>query len=195
MPMSLSPAVKASVARALRNHQYERTPGGIEIPKQGMRIGGVLSHRVDDGPWIAGDNTMTLQFLDALLSAYLDAQAVPAGLYVALFTNNVAPTSALTAATFPGTQGEYTGYTQTLRPQWVPNGPSSGQMVSNSVAPAQFTVGSTATAVAGAAILTSSTKGATNGVLVAAALFGANNTYNPGSTISVQYSLSASPAP
>lgn len=183
-----------SLRRALRNSHYERTPQGLLVERQSMCIGGVMSWRADDGPWQMANNSLSLEFLDALLSAYFDAQAVPSGFYVAPFTNNVAPSSALKAANFTSVQGEYQGYTQGTRVAWTPNGPSSGQTVSNSNAPAQFTIGATPATLYGAGILTVPTKGATTGVLVAAALFGTANTLSPGSTLSVQYSLSASPA-
>lgn len=183
-----------SVRRALRNHHYERTPQGLMIERQLMRVGGVMTFRENDGPWQVADNTMTYQFFDALLSAFFTGAGVPTGFYVAPFTNNVAPAPSLTAANFATLQGEYTGYTQGARPTWTPNGPSVSQTVSNSAAPAQFTVGTAAATIYGAGILTAPGLGATTGVLVAAAQFGTANTLSPGSTLSVQYSLSASPA-
>jgi hypothetical protein len=181
----------AEFARALRNFRYERTESGVFFPQSGVSAGGVFSHSVDGGPWTLDKNTVTLQVLDDILSAYFTASGVPSAFYVAPFTNNVAPTSSLTASTFASTQGEYTSYTQSARVQWVANGASSGQSVSNSVAPAAFTIGSSSATVAGAGLLTTSTKGATTGILVAAALFGTANTLSPGSTLSVQYTLSA----
>ncbi len=189
--MQMLPKFKSEFARALRNFQYERTDLGVVFPKQKLVIGGVFSASVDGGPMIVGNNTLALQCLDSMLSVYFDNQAAPVAFYVAPFTNNIAPTSALTAATFTATQGEYTGYTQAARTAWTPNGASSGQTVSNSASPALFTVGASAATVAGAGLLTASAKGATTGVLVAAALFATPNALNPGSSLSIQYSLAA----
>ena len=193
--MTIRERFKAEFARALRNFRYERTGAGIYFPAQKMSFGGVFSTSVDGGAWSPKwHNTVALENLDAMLSCYLNngSTPIPTGFFVAPFVNNVAPTSSLTAATFAATQGEWTGYTQSTRVQWTPNGPSSGQTMSNSTAPATFTVGATAATVYGAAVIaTASAKGATTGTLVGAALFGAANTLNPGSTLQVQYSLSA----
>lgn len=193
--MTIRERFKAEFLRALRNFRYERTDTGVLFPDQKMSFGGVFRTSVDGSAWSPEwHNTVALENLDAMLSCYFDngAAAIPTGFFVAPFTNNVAPTSALTAATFTATQGEWTGYTQATRVQWVPNGASSGQTVSNSVAPATFTVGATAATVYGAAVIaTVSAKSATTGTLVGAALFGAANTLNAGSTLQVQYSLSA----
>ena len=187
--------LKAEFARALRNFHYERTENGVWFPAQKAGFGGIFATSVDGAPWQHHKNTVALEGLDAQLSTYFNNGAPPTGFYLAPFTNNVAPTSALTAALFASTLGEYTGYTQATRAAWVPNGPSAAQTVSNSNAPGAFTVGAAAVNVTGAALLaTASAKGATTGVLVAAALFSTANSLNPGSTLKVQYSLAGTPA-
>lgn len=185
----------AEFARALRNFRYERTESGVWFPAQKAGFGGIFATSVDGAPWQHHKNTVALEGLDAQLSTYFNNGAPPVAFYLAPFTNNVAPTSALTAALFASTLGEYTGYTQATRVPWVPNGPSAAQTVSNSTAPGTFTVGAAAVNITGAGLLaTASTKGAITGVLVAAALFTTPNSLNPGSTLKVQYSLSGTPA-
>lgn len=185
---------KAEFARALRNFRFERTENGVWFPAQKAGFGGIFATSVDGAPWQHHKNTVALEGLDAQLSTYFNNGSPPVAFYLAPFTNNVAPTSALTAALFAGTQGEYTGYTQPTRAQWVSNGPSAAQTVSNSTAPGTFTIGAAAVNITGAALLaTASAKGAITGVLVAAALFSTPNSLNPGSTLKVQYSLSGTP--
>jgi len=185
---------KAEFARALRNFRYERTPNGILFPAQNAMAGGVFSTQEEGGPWVPHKNSVTLEYLDQILSDWFNSGSPPTGFYIAPFLNNIAPTSALKAADFANTQGEYTGYTQTTRVPWVSNGASSGQKVSNSNAPAEFTIGAQAATILGGGILTVPAKGATTGVLVAAALFGVGNSLNPGSTLKIKYELSLSPA-
>ena len=184
---------KAEFARALRNFRYDRTENGVWFPAQKAGFGGIFETSVDGSAWVPNKNTVTLQFLDQMLGDWFNSGSPPTGFYIAPFTNNTAPSSALTAATFAGTQGEYTGYTQATRVEWVSNGASAAQTVSNSNAPAEFTIGSAATTIRGAGLLTASAKGAGTGVLVAAALFDAGNTLNSASTLKIKYSLAGAP--
>jgi hypothetical protein len=186
---------KAEFARALRNFRFERTRNGLYFPAQKAAFGGFFSTCGPDGVWVDHKNTVTLEWLDALYDTYFNAAAAPTGLYIAAFTNNTAPVKELTAATFAATQGEYTGNTEATRVPWVSNGVSSAQTVSNSNAPAVITIGAANATLRGAALLTASAKGAAAGKLVAAALFNVANTYNPGSTVKVQYTISGTPAP
>jgi hypothetical protein len=138
---------------------------------------------------------MALEGLDAIYSTYFNNGSPPTALYIAPFTSNVTPSSSITAATFTAALGEYTGYTQTTRVQWTPDGNSVAQTVSNTASPAVFTIGASAVTITGAAVIASaSAKGATTGKVIAAALFGAANSLNPGSTLKIQYSLGATPA-
>jgi len=188
--------LKAEFARAMRNFRYERAPEGLYFTAQKALFGGVFSTSEDDGlTWAPSKNTVALEGLDAIFTCFFNNGSPPTAFYLAPFTNNTNPSSALTAATFAASQSEYTGYTQTTRVPWVQNGASSGQTVSNSNAPGVFTIGASAVTITGAGFIASaSAKGATTGVLIAAALFGAPNSLNPGSTLQVQYSLAGTPA-
>ncbi|MGC1549377.1 MAG: hypothetical protein WA777_12680 [Rhodanobacter sp.] len=193
--MQILPRFLAEFARAMRNFQYEKTINGLYFPKQKIVMGGIFGHSVDGSPMVSDHNTAALEGLDAILSCYFNNGAPPPGFYIAPFTNNVAPSSALTAATFAETQGEYTGYTQPTRVQWVPNGNSAAQTMSNSVAVATFTVGAAAVTITGAGMIANApAKSAVAGELTAAALFGIANSLNPGSTLQVQYNFAAMPA-
>lgn len=185
---------KAEFARALRNFRYDRTENGVWFPAQKAGFGGLFTLIRPDFDPVDGKNTVTLPWLDKLLDTYFNAASAPPGCYIAPFTNAVTPSSALTAANFASTQGEYTGYTQSTRVAWTSNGSSASQKVSNSNAPATFTIGTSATTLNGAGLLTSSAKGAVDGVLVAAARFDVGNTLSSGSTFKIQYSLAGTPS-
>lgn len=186
--------LKTELGRALRNFKYERTQSGLFFPASGVCVGGVFTARVDDGPANIANNTVTLECLDDMLTVYLGNGGQTNAFYIAPFINNVAPSSALTGATFAATQGEYVGYTAATRLAWTPDGPSVGQTMGNTAAPAMFVIGAAAATVSGAGLLTTSTKGATTGKLVAAALFATPNALNPASKLSIEYSLSATAA-
>jgi hypothetical protein len=187
--------LKNEFARAMRNFRYERTPEGLYFAAQKALFGGVFSARVGDGPWAQSCNTVALEGIDDLFSVFFHNGSSPTVFSLAPFTNNTNPSSALTAATFAGTQGEYVGYTQATRVAWTPNGPSVGQTVSNSAAPASFTIGASAVTITGAGFIAAApAKGATTGTLIAASLFSVPNSLNPGSTLQLQYSLSGTPA-
>lgn len=184
----------AEFRRALRNFRFERTPGGLLFPAQKISMGGVFHHCMDDGPWQADHNAYALESLDQMLSDWFNNGSVPTAFYIAPFTNNTTPSSSLKAADFANTLGEFTGYTESARQAWTPNGNSSAQTMSNSAAPAEFTGGASAATIRGAGLLTSAVKGGTGGVLVAAAAFAAANPLNPGGTLKIKYELVATPA-
>lgn len=191
---TFSSKVRQELLRALRSFKYERNEHGIFVSGANIQFGGVFGGAVNGGPMAYGHNAFAGEGLNAMLDAFLSQGTQPTGLYLAPFTNNVTPTSALTAANFAATQGEYAGYTEGARQQWVSNGPATNQVKSNSSAPAAFTVGASAATCYGAGLLTVSGKSATTGVLVAAGLFGVANTLNSGSTLTVEYNLTATAA-
>lgn len=186
----------AEFARAMRNFRYERTENGVLFPAQKAAFGGFFSTSVDGGTWENHKNIVALEGLDAQLSCFFNNGSPPTAFYLAPFSNNVAPSSALTAATFASVQGEYTGYVETTRQPWTCDGNSAGQTVGNSNAPAVFTIGASAANLTGGALITTaSAKGATTGKMIAAALFGSANSLSPGSTFRLKYSLGAIPKP
>lgn len=183
----------AEFARALRNFRYERTRSGLWFPAQKIALGGVFEHQIDNGPWLADHNAYALEGLDAMMSCWFNNGSVPTAFYIALFTNAVTPASSLKAADFTATLSEFTGYTESTRQAWTPNGNASAQTMSNSDDPAVFTGGSTAATIRGAGLLTSAIKGDTTGVLVAAARFAADNPLNPGGTLKIKYTVQGTP--
>lgn len=196
MMKDLSARVRAEFLRALRNFRYERTKSGIYFPRADAAFGGTFFHRIDGGDWCFDDNVAALEGLDLILSVVFagGVVAVPSTYSLAPFSNNTAPSSSLTAATFAATQGEYTGYTQTTRQTWTPNGVSSGQQVSNTNAIATFTIGAQSATLTGAGLIANATgKGATTGTLIGASLFSTPNVLSPGSTFQLSYAYGAQP--
>ena len=178
-------------ARALRNGHYERTDSGLYFRAAKVMVGGVISHSVDDGPWVLDNNTATLEGLDDILSVYLAGGAQHTAYYFAPYSNNVAPDQTITAANFVATMGEFTNYTAGSRQGWTP-GAVAGQSVDNTASTAQLVIGTGGGTVRGSALVTASAKSATTGKLpfIAAFTDGAA-VLNAGSKLNLEYTVSA----
>lgn len=194
--MKFSAAVRNEIRRALRNFKYEKSPSGIFIQGAGLLFGGCFgSKAVEPGAdprdyaWAFGPNAVGNEFINLVLDSMFNGGSPPANFYVAPFVNNLAPTSAITAATFAGTQGEYTGYSEGTRQVWTSNAASTAQLVSNSSAPATFTIAGSPATLEGAGLLTASAKGATTGTFGAGGLFGVANTINVGGKLLTTYQM------
>lgn len=187
--MAFNPVLKNELRRALRSFRYERTENGVFFPASRFLFGGVFTCRVDDGPLMVGHNAIALQFVDLMLNVTLGNASAPSAWYIAPFTGSTTPTTALTAATFTSTQTEYTAYTQAARQTWTSNGASTAESMTNTTAPASFTIGAGGATITGAGMLSASAKSATTGTLAAAGLFSAANTLGAGSTLTVDYTI------
>jgi hypothetical protein len=195
--MNFSAAVRNELGRALRGHKYDKTPSGIMFPAAGILFGGVFGRKdlppgahPEDMPWAFGPNAVGNEFINDVLNAKFNGVGGGTAWYFAPFADNLAPTSSLTAATFAGTQGEYTTqYTEGSRQTFTSNGTSTAQSVSNSASPAVITVGGSPITPYGAGILSVNTKGGTTGVFGAGGLFGSANALSSGSKLMMTYTL------
>ncbi|WP_333676744.1 hypothetical protein [Dyella sp.] len=192
--MHMIDRLKAELARAMRNFRYERTGSGIFFPAQRIAYGGIFFTSENGSAFVSNANTVAYEGLDDQLNCYFNNGSPPTLFSIAPFSNNVSPAASLTAATFASTQGEYTGYTQATRQQWISNGASSGQTVSSSNSPATFTIGASAATITGAGMIAgASAKGATTGKLIAAALFDSPQSLGANGQIQIYYQLQATP--
>lgn len=177
-------------ARALRNHRYERTPEGIYFPEQKALVTGVFRTRINGGPEQVDANVMLYAGLDDILKVYFKNSAQRTAFYVAPFSGNVEPAQTLTAATFPGTQTEFTNYDESARPSWASDAEAS-QAVANATTPALFTCSSGGGTVWGAGLTTVATKSNTGGLMVCCAKFAAARTLLEGDKLSIEYAIAA----
>lgn len=186
----LSPDIvrhRSEILRALRNGHFERTPNGLYFPRLGCQIkgAGFFESWVNNADHVVSDNLVVNTGLDLLLQSGF----VAGNQYIAPYSNNVAPTGSLTAATAPGTLGEFTNYTETTRQQWVKDSESS-QSLTNGTTKAVFTANTGGGTVWGAFMGTSSGKSATTGTLLAAAQFGSARVLSATDTLTLQYTIS-----
>lgn len=128
-------------------------------------------------------NLMPIEGLNHMLSATFKNASQQSAWYIALFENNYTPVDTLTAATFAATAGETTAYTPTARPQCVFGTVANGA-VDNSASLAQFTFTETKT-IYGGALLSSSVRGSTTGVLGSVVRFSSPKAVENGSMLEV----------
>lgn len=114
-------------------------------------------------------NLIPTEGLNHILSIVLKGGTQQASWFVALFEGNYTPVLGDTAANFAANATECTSYDSATRPAWTGGSVAAGA-VSNVDSKAAFVM-SAAKTVYGAALLSSSTKGGTTGVLLSNARF------------------------
>jgi hypothetical protein len=184
---------RAELGRALRNFHFEHTDDGrILLAQQGLFIGGAFTHTLNGADKRVDPNLYVNEGLMDVLAVYFTAATAPTGFSVATFINNVAPVATLTAATFTGTMGEFTNYTQSTRPAWTPGAPSA-QTIGNSASVANFTINTGGGSVWGAALIVgANAKSATSGKLAACTQFTAQRSgLLAGDTLAIEYDILA----
>lgn len=187
-------SIRAAAAAALVRGDFQQTEEGILFPREGILAGGEYFGRVNGAEWEKeGDNLITTEGLALLLNVSLGATAKPAGYYLALFSGSANPAANWTAASFAAVANEITsmseGYTAATRPVWTPGVATAGS-IDNMAAVASVTIATASSLnVTGAALLTSSTRGGTTGVLVSASKYAAVRTFQNGDTYEIGYRL------
>lgn len=179
------------LARAIDNHQYEVAENGLFFPRQQVMLGGSMRTGVNGADFRIDANIVPAQGIAKILKGGVGATSW----YVAPFVNNTSPQASLTAATFTGTMGEFTTYSEATRVAWtIPSDPVSGAY-SNSSSPSVFNIGAVDSGgqdIYGAAILSASAKSATSGDLLCCVLFSGARKLYQGDKLSVDYTLSGS---
>ena len=177
--------------RDLNNHKYDVSDEGILFPKSHVWIAGEYEDNYGKTP-----NLVPTEGLNHLLMVALRDTAKLNTFYLALFTGDYTPTAGITAATFTATANELTsnteGYAETVRQTWTSAAASAGS-IDSYASKADFTIATASSVVIrGAALLSSSAKGGTTGVLVSIARFAAARTEYNGNLYSLGYRVTAS---
>lgn len=159
----------------IANHNYDLTDEGILFPSAGAVAVGEYFFDTDGERPDTAKNLLTTQAFNYLLEAGLRSGATQPNWYLALFSGAYTPTAALTAADFSATANEITsaveGYAEATRRPWTSVAVSGG-LTDNTAARAAFTIATaTSLTIRGAALLSDSVKGGTNGVLMSIARF------------------------
>lgn len=174
---SLLTRFRGEIARAIRNHRYEVAPSGILMPSMGVFLGGalkVIDYRDDSEQLCAIDaNTLLTQGLVHALNVIFPPSGGYAQItqwYIAPYSGDYTPTADLTAATFPATATEFTGYTAATRQALAIASAATVASTGNTGSPAQIVMNATGGPfnIYGAAIVSASAKSAVTGVGFAA---------------------------
>ena len=186
--------LRKELAAAIHHENFDVTAEGIFFPRQGVMASGEYFDRINGGEWDRTPNLIVTEGLAHILSVALGATAKPAGYYLALFSGAAAPAANWTAASFAAAASEIVsmteGYTSPTRPAWTP-GVAATNSIDNMAAVATVTIATTGQInVTGAAMLTSSVRGGTTGVLVSATRYAAARTFQNGDTYDIGYRLS-----
>ena len=189
------PTLQQEAAREIRAERFDITPEGIYLPRIGARAAGEYFGRVNGGAWQKeGDNLIVTEGFAHLLNVTFDTStAKPAGYYLAIFSGNTAPAANWTAAAFAAVASEIVsmteGHTGATRPAWTPAKTTTGS-IDNMAAVASLTIATSSQLnVTGAALLTSSARGGTTGVLVSASLYAAPRTFQAGDIYELGYRI------
>ena len=181
------------LAKLVDKGDFEETDSGIIIG--GMRARGVY-HAYVDGVYVGSQtNKVPKEGLIYFLKTGLLGDAQNTSFYLALFSGAVNPQDNWTAANFASNASEIVdsseGYSNASRPQWVPDSTTLAEpVVGNLDNLASYDiVCSSSINISGAAVLTSSTKGGTSGVLISATRFENVHTVNDGSTFQLGYEI------
>ena len=185
--------------RALRNHKWEATDdGGILFPEQGAIAHGYFTISVNGGPEELSKNMLVTEGLNKMLGVHYNADTPISAWYLALFTGNVSVAANWTAANFAANATENTltteGYTNATRPAFTPYAAPSAGAISNMDGSGNgkvvFTFATASSVVVrGCALVSTSTRGGTTGVLNSASRLPADKTLSNGETLAVGYTI------
>lgn len=186
--------LKSVVASAIAAGTFASTADGAIFEHGGISVKGEYFDRVNGGEWERSWNLVVNEGLAHILNIALGSKAKSANYYLALFSGATAPTPTWTAASFASVASEIVsnteGYTNATRPVWTP-AEATGNSIDNMVTAASLTIATSSTlTVTGAALLTSSAKGATTGVLVSATKYATPRQFQNGDIYEVGYRLS-----
>ena len=173
--------------------KFKESPSGLLVPDHKIVAAGKYhAKHIRQGEVIDEwdcDNLVVNQGLNYLLSAGLGAGSQISSWYLGLFQANYTPVAGDTAATFPGSATETTGYTAGAR-QGFTAGAVSGQSITNSASAASFTFNATLT-IYGAFLASSSVISGTTGTLFSAAQFGTAKSVVSSDVLLLTYSFAA----
>ena len=195
-PMRLNDSLRAELRQEVKAERFDITPEGVYFPRNGINVNGEYFARVNGGDWEKeGDNLVVNEGLVHVLNVALGTTAKPAGYFLALFSGSTTPAANWTAASFAAVANEIVsqteGYTGATRPAWTPATATTGS-IDNLASAAQMTIATSGTLnVTGAALLTSSQRGGTTGVLVSASAFAAPRVFQAGDLYELGYRLNA----
>lgn len=164
----------------------DRAQAGFTWTIEAIKDGVVIDREVQH-------NLIPIEGINYLINAGIKGATQSTSWYIAPFSGSYTPVSTDTAATFPASATEFTGYVETARQTLVLGTTSAGQ-VDNTASLATFTSPNTVTGatVAGGFITSSPTKGATSGTLISAVRFSSPKPFDQGTVLKITAGFSIS---
>lgn len=152
---------------------YKRLDSGLLVPQNDIKVGGIFSGQLLKSGEVVEEfedrNLVTNEGLNHILNTVLNNGTQVGTWYLGLFEGNYTPVATVTAATVVAAATECTAYASSTRPEYV-EAASNAQSTTNSANRASFVFNASKT-IYGAFLVSTSTKSATTGVLLAIARF------------------------
>jgi len=191
---TLSPFLASALLSAISANDYTENQDGSITTGGGITAKGEYFDRTNGGEWARTENLIPTEGLAHILNVALGTTPKPASYHLALFSAAAQPAANWTAASFASTASEIVsmteGYSSATRPTWTPTNTSTGSIDNmTSVAKVTMKTASSLT-VQGAAMLTSSAKGGTAGVLISASKYASPRVFQDGDTYEIGYRIS-----
>lgn len=162
------------IAKFLENGDYEETEAGLLIHRSILGRGR-YTHSINGEDIQVDPNLIPTEGIAYILGSALGATAKITTWFLAVFSGNVSAAASWTAANFAAQASEITstteGYSNATRPAWTPGSVTAG-VIGNLSSKAVFNiVCTTSVNIAGAALLSTNTRGGTTGILASASRF------------------------
>lgn len=180
--------MKESLKRALLDGRFEDTEMGLLVPSERLFVQGVFHYNKRGEPEEQSRNMLVTQGRDYILSAALRGVSAHSTWFVAPFAGDVTVQATWTASNFTSAATEVTAYENAVRPIWT-GGAVSGGAVDSYASKAEIKATTDGVVIRGAALLSASGKGATLGVLLAAARFTSTKTLDTDEILDIGYGI------
>ena len=177
-----------NVKDAIAHGDFVTTSEGLLIPKLGAMVQGVVTYSKRGEPEELTHNLIVTEGLNYLLGAALRSTTPITSWHVAVFTGDVEPQASWTAANFSGNATEFTQYAGSTRVPWT-GGTVAAGAVDSFAAKASFESSIDGATLRGAALISSSSKGGTAGVLIGATRFPSAKSLDTGEILDVGYGV------
>lgn len=180
-----------NVFAAISAGDYETTNEGLYVPREKSLVQGIVSYSKRGEPGSVVHNRIVSEGLNYLVAAAVGVIPPISGWYIALFTGDVVVQPTWTASNFATTASEWVDYDEPARPEWE-RGPVAAAATDSFASKASFTSSVDNAVVRGAALISSSGKGATGGTLMGAVRFPSSKGLDTGEILDVGYGLQIS---
>ena len=175
--------------------KFEETEDGLFFPRSRLLINGVFKYNKRGEPEECSTNLVVDEGLNYIIDVALGVENKISTFYIAPFTGPAAVANTWTGSNFTGNAIEWNlGYEEALRPVWD-EGPVATGGIDSFNSKAVFTSAADGEVVTGAGLISTSGKGATAAVLIAASKFPSAKNLDIGEILEIGYGLQLTAVP